>query len=59
MTIKTRLQRAERAASSPAHEDWSAAIEAHRQMILDKLASGKCGIFESAEWNEDPDERKK
>ena len=39
MTIKTRLDRAERAASASTHEDFSAAVEAHRQMILASIAN--------------------
>jgi hypothetical protein len=55
MSLKTRLQRAERAASANDQDDYSAAIEAHRQEILARIESGKCGIFENAEWDREPD----
>ena len=43
MTIKTRLSRAEAAASSPAHDAHHATIETHRQEILARIESGRMG----------------
>ena len=39
MTLKTRLDRAERAASADTQDDYSAAIAIERQRIMDKIAA--------------------
>ena len=53
--IKTRLSRAEAAASSPAHDDDHAAIEEHRRRLIAAFQNGKTGLGEPDPEAEPPD----